>query len=156
MSTKIAFDSPDWQKTHLDLYLRTDGAEGHLCDFTPAGGSAETPNLILKTIGKRTGDERMVPLIYGEDGKDFVVVASKGGAPKHPAWYLNLEANPDVAFQVIDKKYAGTAVVAEGSERDRLFDMMAKVYPPYIAYQEKTDRHIPVVILKVKNTIDHL
>ncbi len=156
MATKIAFGAPDWQKTHLDLYLRTDGAEGHIVDFTPAGGYLETPNLILKTIGKKSGEARMVPLIYGEDGKDFVIVASKGGAPKHPAWFLNLEADPSVEFQVADKKYSGKAVVAEGAERDRLFDMMAKAFPPYIRYQEKTDRHIPVVILKVEKTIDHL
>ncbi len=156
LATKIPFDAADWQKTHLEMYLRTDGAEGHLVDFRPPGGYDDTPNLILKTIGKKSGEERMVPLIYGEDGKNFVIVASKGGAPKHPAWFLNLEANPTVEFQVVDKKYSGKAVVVEGEERTRLFDMMAKVYPPYIPYQEKTEREIPVVVLKVEKTIDHL
>ncbi len=102
MGTKIPFNAPDWQKQHLDLYLRTDGAEGHFVDFTPAGGSSETPNLLLSTIGKRSGEKRILPLIYGEDSGNFVIVASKGGAKHHPSWFLNLEANPAVGFQVVD------------------------------------------------------
>ena len=156
MGTKIPFNAPDWQKQHLDLYLRTDGAEGHFVDFTPAGGSSETPNLLLSTIGRRTGEKRILPLIYGEDGGDFVIVASKGGAEHHPAWFLNIEANPAVGFQVVDKKYSGTAIITEGAERKRLFDMMAKIYPPYIAYQEKTEREIPVIVLKPEKTIERL
>jgi deazaflavin-dependent oxidoreductase (nitroreductase family) len=156
MTTKISILAPDWQKTHLELYLRTDGAEGHFVDFSPVGGSVETPNLLLKTIGKRSGEARTHPLIYGKDGENFVIVASKGGAPAHPAWFLNLEANPDVEFQVIDKKYSGKAIIADGAERERLFDMMAKIYPPYIEYREKTEREIPVILLKPEKTIEHL
>ena len=156
MADKISITEPNWQAHHLEVYLRTDGAEGHFVDFTPAGGSLETPNLILKTIGKRSGEARMIPLIYGEDSGNFVIVASKGGAPKHPAWFLNLEANPGVEFQVADKKYRGTAEVAEGAERERLFKMMAEVYPPYIAYQEKTERQIPVVVLKPQGAVAKL
>jgi deazaflavin-dependent oxidoreductase (nitroreductase family) len=156
MATKISITAPDWQKQHLELYLRTDGAEGHLVDFTPAGGSAETPNLLLKTIGKRSGEARIHPLIYGKDGENFVIVASKGGAEHHPAWFLNLEANPAVGFQVVDKKFSGTAMITEGAERKRLFDMMAKIFPPYIAYQEKTEREIPVIVLKPEQTVERL
>ena len=156
MSTKINFAQEGWQDAHRDAYLRTNGAEGHLADFTVAGGSAETPCLILKTTGRKSGAAKVLPLIYGKDGGDFVIVASKGGAPKHPAWYLNLVANPEVEFQVADKKYRGVATAAEGAERERLFAMMAGVYPPYIAYKASTEREIPVVRLHPSAEIDHL
>jgi deazaflavin-dependent oxidoreductase (nitroreductase family) len=114
------------------------------------------PCLILETTGRKSGMPQLLPLIYGKDGENFVIVASKGGAPKHPAWFLNLEAGPDIKFQVADKKYRGKAVVASSADRQRLFDMMAKIYPPYIAYQEKTDREIPVVLLQPEAEIDGL
>jgi proline iminopeptidase len=156
MATKIEFGAPNWAQQHLDLYLKTDGAEGHLVDFTPAGGPVETPCLILKTVGRRSGKPSLLPLIYGEDGGAFVIVASKGGAPKHPAWFLNLEANPAVEFQVVDKKYKGVARIAKGAERARLFAMMDAIYPPYTSYQAKTDREIPVVVLEPKEEIARL
>jgi deazaflavin-dependent oxidoreductase (nitroreductase family) len=156
MSIKIEFAKPNWPDEHRDLYLRTNGAEGHLADFSVAGGSSETPCLILKTTGRKSGEAKMLPLIYGKDGGNFVIVASKGGAPKHPAWYLNLVANPEVEFQVADRKYRGVATSAQGAERERLFAMMAEVYPPYIAYQARTERRIPVVVLEPKTEIDRL
>ena len=78
----------------------------------------------------------------------FVVVASKGGAPNHPAWFLNLRDRPDIRFQVEDKKYRGFARITSGAERERLFRMMTKLYPPYNDYQAKTAREIPVVTLE--------
>jgi deazaflavin-dependent oxidoreductase (nitroreductase family) len=156
MSTKIDFAAPGWPDAHRDLYLKTNGAEGHLADFTVAGGSSETPCLILKTTGRRSGEAKMLPLIYGKDGDKFVIVASKGGAPKHPAWFLNLEAKPDVEFQVGPKKYRGKARPQQGAERARLFKMMAGVYPPYDAYQARTDREIPVVVLEPQGEIERL
>jgi deazaflavin-dependent oxidoreductase (nitroreductase family) len=156
MTGKIEIGAPGWQEAHLELYLKTNGAEGHLVDFTRAGGPLETPCLILKTAGRRSGAPKLIPLIYGKDGERFVVVASKGGAPKHPAWFLNLEATPEVAFQVVDKKYRGVARIAQGAERERLFAMMAGIYPPYIEYKAKTDREIPVVILEPQGEIEQL
>jgi len=156
MSTKIEIGGPGWIEAHLDLYQRTNGAEGHLVDFSRAGGSAETPCLILKTIGRRSGEAKLLPLIYGEDGDNFVIVASKGGAPKHPAWYLNLDANPEVGFQVGDKKYRGLARSAKGAERERLFAKMAAEFPPYTAYQARTEREIPVVVLEPQAEVDTL
>jgi deazaflavin-dependent oxidoreductase (nitroreductase family) len=156
MSYKIEFGDPDWQQTHLEHYLKTDGAEGHLVDFTRAGGPAETPCLILKTMGRKSGEAKLMPLIYGQDGGRFVIVASKGGAPNHPAWFLNLEADPKVEFQVIDKKYRGLARITEAAERERLYAMMAGIYPPYIAYQAKTEREIPVVQLEPLEEIERL
>lgn len=156
MSYKIEFGAPGWQETHLEHYLKTDGADGHLVDFTPAGGPKETPCLILKTTGRRSGEAKLMPLIYGQDGGRFVIVASKGGAPNHPAWFLNLEADPKVEFQVVDKKYRGLARIAEDAERERLFAMMAGIYPPYIAYQARTEREIPVVQLEPLEEIERL
>jgi deazaflavin-dependent oxidoreductase (nitroreductase family) len=156
MSMKIEFGAPGWQDRHTDRYIDTDGAEGHLVDFTPGGGFDDTPCLILKTTGRRSGDAKVLPLIYGKDGDQFVIVASKGGAPKHPAWFLNLEANPEVEFQVADKKYRGVAHAAQGAERERLFKMMAGVFPPYNAYKARTEREIPVIVLEPKGEIERL
>src|ERR1700744_2809470 len=116
MTVKVEVGAAGWNETHLDLYLKTDGAEGHLVDFTAFGGSRETPCLILKTTGRRSGAAKLLPLIYGEDAGRFVIVASKGGAPHHPAWFLNLQADPEVGFQVVDKKYRGVARIAQGAE----------------------------------------
>jgi deazaflavin-dependent oxidoreductase (nitroreductase family) len=156
MTQNFKVEGPDWQQRHLDAYLESDGKIGHLVDFGAVGGPPAVPCLILETTGRKSGTPQLLPLIYGQDGENFVIVASKGGAPKHPAWFLNLEAGPEVKFQVVDKKYRGKAVVASSADRQRLFDMMAKIYPPYIAYQEKTDREIPVVLLQPEAEIDGL
>lgn len=153
MAGTIEVGGAGWVEAHRDLYLKTDGAEGHLVDFTRGGGSAETPCLILKTTGRRSGEPKLLPLIYGRDGDNFVIVASKGGAPKHPAWYLNLDQDPAVEFQVGAKKYRGRARTAAGVEHERLFKMMAGVFPPYNAYQARTDREIPVVVLEPQGEI---
>ena len=156
MATTIEIGGPNWQDAHRDRYIRTNGAEGHFVDFSRAGGPKEVPCLILKTTGRHSGESRVLPLIYGEDGGRFVIVASKGGAPKHPAWYLNLAANPAVEFQVGDKKYRGVARAAQGAERERLFAMMTAIFPPYATYQTRTDRMIPVVVLEPQSEIEAL
>ena len=89
-----------------------------------------------------------MPLIFGQSGPDYVVVASKGGAPAHPAWYLNLEANPDVEVQVKADKFKARARTATGTERAALWAKMVDIYPPYADYQKKTDRQIPLVVLQ--------
>jgi len=156
MASTIEVGGPGWTDAHLELYQRTNGAEGHFVDFTRGGGSRETPCLILKTTGRKSGEAKLLPLIYGEDAGRFVIVASKGGAPKHPVWYLNLDADPKVSFQVGDKKYQGEAHTVKGAERERLFKMMAGVYPPYSDYQARTEREIPVVVLEPRGEIDTL
>lgn len=155
MTESFKAGGPDWNNRHLDAYLKTGGKIGHLVDFTPEG-HAETPCLVLQTIGRKSGNPQILPLIYGEDAGDFVIVASKGGAPAHPAWFLNLEADPEVEFQVADAKYRGKARIAQEPERQRLFDMMAEIYPPYVDYQKKTERVIPVVVLHPEETVDRL
>ena len=138
---------PDWIATHLQDYA-TNPEKAHYWDATFAGGHAKTPCLLLTTTGRKSGKQITMPLIYGKDGDRHVIVASKGGAPEHPAWYRNLVAQPKADIQVVDKKYRVVARAATGEERKRLWAMMSEVYPPYPSYQEKTDREIPVVVLE--------
>lgn len=141
-------DLPKWIADHLQRYLDTDGADGHLWDSAPVGGPGPIPTLLLTTTGRRSGNPIVMPLIYGEAGGNYVVVASKGGAPKHPGWYLNLAAHPDVEVQILARRFRATARTASGAERAELWKQMAAIYPPYNDYQAKTDREIPVVVLE--------
>ena len=129
---------------HIDRYVATDGREGH--DWQG------TQTLILTTTGRHSGQPRTHALIYGRDGDDYLVVASKGGAPQHPAWYLNLEANPEVEVQVKGDKMRALARTATPEEKQKLWPIMTKQWPAYDGYQEKTDRDIPVVILEPRGT----
>jgi deazaflavin-dependent oxidoreductase (nitroreductase family) len=104
--------------------------------------------LLLTTTGKRSGAKRVNPLAYTRDGERYVVIASKGGAPTHPDWYLNLVANPKVTVEVGAEEFAARASVPEGAERDRLYDAQAKVMPGFAQYQRNTTRRIPVVVLE--------
>jgi deazaflavin-dependent oxidoreductase (nitroreductase family) len=106
------------------------------------------PTLLLTTTGRKSGRELTLPLIFGRSGDDYVVVASKGGAPQHPAWYLNLEANPTVQVQVKADKFTAHAHTATAQERAALWPKMVEIYAPYADYQKKTDRQIPVVVLR--------
>jgi deazaflavin-dependent oxidoreductase (nitroreductase family) len=139
---------PDWIKDHLSRYLATDGADGYLWDATLRGGKGLVPTLLLTTVGRKTGRVLTLPLIFGQSGPDYVVVASKGGAPTHPAWYLNLEANPEVQVQIKAQKFTARAHTANAAERAVLWPVMVDLYPPYALYQTKTSREIPVVVLK--------
>lgn len=135
-------DSPtDWVARHIDEYVSSDGEQGH------RWRGVET--LLLTTRGRKTGKLRRTALIYGTDGDDYVVVASKGGAPNHPSWYLNLVADPDVSIQVGPDVMEGTARTAHGEERARLWAKMAEIWPDYEKYRERTEREIPVVVIEV-------
>lgn len=138
---------PKWMADHVRQYADSGGAEGHMWDSTSVGGPGLLPTLLLTTAGRRSGKTRVMPLIYGESGGGYVIVASKGGAPKHPAWYLNLEALPEVGVQVATERFTAKARTASGEERRRLWEQMVDIYPPYADYQKKTDREIPVVVL---------
>ncbi|HVA15281.1 MAG TPA: nitroreductase family deazaflavin-dependent oxidoreductase [Stellaceae bacterium] len=155
MSMKIEPGTPGWQKRHVELYLKTDGAEGHAVDFA-LPGLPPVPCLLLQTSGRKSHAAQTTPLIYGKDGNSFIVVASRGGAPTHPAWFLNLKDHPEVRFQVASKKYRGTARITAGAERERLYAMMTRLYPPYRDYQAKTTREIPVVALEPQAEIERL
>ena len=133
---------------HIELYRR-DPEKAHMWDSTPGGGPGVLPTLLLTTTGRKTGEPRHLPLIYGESDGNYVVVASRAGTPTHPIWFLNLEANPECELQVGPKHVRARARVAEGPERERLWKQMAKIYPPYDEYQERARaRTIPVVVLE--------
>ena len=130
---------PDWAQKHMRNYLATDGADGHIW--------RGVPTLLLTTTGSKSGVERMLPLIYGTDGDEYIIIASTGGYQDHPAWYTNLVAQPQVHVQVAADKFSATAKTITDDRRQKLWDVMAEIWPPYIEYQEKTDRQIPVVVL---------
>jgi deazaflavin-dependent oxidoreductase (nitroreductase family) len=138
---------PDWIQNHLSRYLASDGADGYLFDASLGGGKGLVPTLLLTTVGRKSGRVLTLPLIFGRSGPSYVVVASKGGAPAHPAWYLNLQANPEVKVQVKAEKFTARAHTADAEERAALWPKMVEIYGPYADYQVKTTRQIPVVIL---------
>jgi deazaflavin-dependent oxidoreductase (nitroreductase family) len=127
-------------KEHVERYEATGGEEGHEWQGTST--------LILGTRGRKSGELRKTPLIYQEHDGDYLVVASKGGAPKPPAWYLNLEADPEVEVQVKSDRFNARARTAGPDEKPELWKKMAATWPAYDDYQRKTDREIPVVVLE--------
>lgn len=140
--------SLDWIDEHRRLYLE-DPEKGHLWNPKTAGGpDAQVPTLLLTTRGRKTGEPRIMPLIYGKVDEGYVIVASKGGAPQHPDWYFNLQAHPEVDVQVAKDKFKATAETTTGAQREKLWNVMLPVWPPYADYQKKTDREIPVVLLR--------
>lgn len=126
---------------HIRRYRETGGAVGHVW----RQGSKV---LVLTTTGRRSGRPRDNALIYENDGDGYVVVASRGGSPQHPAWYLNLVANPEVEVQVEDEVFPARARTATGEERERLWKLAAQQWPDYDTYRQRTDREIPVVVLE--------
>lgn len=125
---------------HVRAYRETNGERGYEWRGTQC--------LLLTTVGRKSGEPRVMPLIFAPDGDRQVIVASKGGAPEHPAWYLNLRNNPEVQVQVKGDVFTAKARDAEGDERARLWQVMTGEWPAYDEYQAKTDREIPVVILE--------
>jgi deazaflavin-dependent oxidoreductase (nitroreductase family) len=125
---------------HVRSYRETGGEVGH--DWKG------TQTLLLTTTGRRSGEPRTTPLIYGRDGDDVVIVASKGGAPEDPGWYRNLAADPEAELQIRDEVFRVRARDAEGEERERLWQLMVGHWPAYDTYQAGTERRIPVVVLE--------
>lgn len=126
---------------HVRVYQETDGERGYLW-------RNGTTILLLTTTGRKSGEERTTPLIFRPDGDRWVIVASKGGAPDHPDWFLNLQDDPTARIQVLDEKIPVAFSEAEGEERSRLWSEMTEVWPDYDEYQSNTDREIPVVVLE--------
>ncbi len=112
-----------------------------------SGPFAGRPVLLLTTTGARSGKPRLAPLVYSREGEGYVIVASKGGAPVHPAWYQNLVTNPLVTVEVGGETFDARARLATGAERDRLFARHAALNPNFSEYQRRTTRIIPVVVL---------
>jgi F420H(2)-dependent quinone reductase len=128
-----------FSRIHVFLYKASSGRIG--------GRFKVAPVLLLTTTGRKTGKRRTTPLLYGEDAGRYVVVASVGGAPKHPAWYLNLSGDSEATIQVGHRRLSVRAETAQQEERARLWTLMTRLYPGYDAYRAKTSREIPVVVL---------
>jgi deazaflavin-dependent oxidoreductase (nitroreductase family) len=127
-------------KEHVERYQATDGAEG----YRWRNG---TTILLLHTTGRKTGREHIHPLIFREYDGSYLIVASKGGSPEPPDWYLNLDENPEVTVQIKGETFRAKARTATADERPAMWRHMAEVWPDYDEYQKKTDREIPVVVL---------
>jgi deazaflavin-dependent oxidoreductase (nitroreductase family) len=125
---------------HVRRYVETNGDVGHEWNGTTV--------LILTTTGRRSGRQLSTPLIYGRHGDDYLVVASRGGADRHPAWYLNLEATPTVQVQVRSDRFEARARTATREEKPELWRTMLARWPDYDRYQQRTRRQIPVVVLE--------
>ncbi len=128
-------------KEHVDRYLATDGEEGHIWVEGSTVG-------LLTTTGRKSGKKRITPLIYGVHGNDHMVVASNGGSPTPPTWYLNLEADPEAELQVLGDRFKVRARDATPEEKPELWKVMTAQWPYYDDYQRITEREIPVVVLE--------
>ena len=139
---------PAWITEHLQRYMAS-GEQGHMWDASNYGGYANTPSLLLTTIGRKSGKPVTVPLLYGTSANGSqVVVGSKGGAPEHPVWYRNIIADPHVTVQVAERHFNAIARTTGGDERAQLWQMLIGVYPPLADYQKQTTRELPVVVLE--------
>lgn len=153
-SAEIAVARRDWKTDHLGMYLDSGGSEGHIVDVSDIGGHPFTTTLLLKYTGRKSGKTIITPLIYGDIGGEVVIVASKGGADHHPAWYLNVLENKELHFQIATQAFRATWREPEGDERVKVWDFMAGVFPPYTGYQTATERQIPLVMLSVVEPVD--
>lgn len=138
MSNQPLDSATEWVAEHTRKYVESGGDDGYMW--------RGYPTIVLTTTGRKSGELRRNALIFGRDGDDYILVASYGGRPQHPLWYLNLVAEPSVTIQeraVVVRCIAETA--AEGQDRDRLWEQMVGIYPPYAEYQAKTERRIPIV-----------
>ena len=126
---------------HVRRYRETDGEVGYIW-------RRGSKILLLTTTGRTSGEQRTTPLIYEEAGDRLVIVASKGGSPEDPGWYRNLVKDPQVELQVKGDVFPAHARTATGDEREELWELAARQWPDYDAYQAKTDREIPVVVLE--------
>ena len=132
-------DAAEFNAAVIEEFRDNDGVVG--------GALADTPLLLLRTVGARTGLPRTTPLAYRREGERLYVLASKGGAPTHPGWYRNLRAHPVVTVEVGTERFEATATVLEGAERERVFAAIAHDSPTVRKYQAMTERTIPVVAL---------
>ena len=135
----------EWVRDQVELYEGSGGKEGLTLRDTGM------PCIIVTNRGNKTGAIRKTPLMRAVDGNNYILVASQGGAPKHPVWYYNLKADPNVEIRDETEVISLRArEVPEGSERQRLWDIAVAAYPPYQEYQDKTDRLIPVFITETR------
>jgi deazaflavin-dependent oxidoreductase (nitroreductase family) len=136
------YSSPDLTligADHIRRYQETDGEVGYLWNGVPT--------LLLSAVGRKSGTVHTSALIFARDGDDYLIVASYGGAPRHPVWYLNLQDQPNAEIQVKGEHIAVVARTATAAEKPRLWQRVTEVWPNYDVYQTRTDRDIPIVVL---------
>ena len=144
--TKYIPSPSQWVADQVELYESSDGTEG--LTLRDSG----LPVIIVTNLGCKTGAIRKTPLMRVSDGNCYILIASQGGAPKHPQWYHNLKATPEVEIRDGAKVYSmGVREIAEGNERTRLWKIAVEAYPPYEEYQQKTKRTIPVFLAEPKS-----
>lgn len=141
---------------HKRVYLESGGRDGHIRDFTAIGGHYMTTTLLLETVGAKSGERRISPLIYGDIGGEVVIVASKGGADVSPGWYYNVKMMDHVAIQIATQAYSCAWREPSGEERRKIWAFMEEVYPPYRDYQAATPREIPIIVFTPVATIEPL
>ena len=141
MSGREVLDSPtEWVADHIHRYVKSGGVDGHMW--------RGVPTLLLTTVGRKTGLGRRTALIYGTDGDDYIVVASKGGHPTHPLWFENLVVEPIVDVQVGSEVFSARAsVISDESRYQKLWVQMVGIWPGFDEYKTKTTRVIPLVAL---------
>jgi deazaflavin-dependent oxidoreductase (nitroreductase family) len=133
---------------HRDGYIASEGRKGHILDYRHLGGHRFTTCLLLEYVGRKSGERRITPLIYGDLGGEVVIIASKGGADVHPAWYLNVLEMAEVTIQIGGQAFHATWREPEGAERETVWEFMAGQYPPYRDYQAATERMIPIIMFR--------
>lgn len=137
---------PEFIIRQIERYQR-DPESAHYWDARPYGGYENTPSLLLKSRGRRTGQMRTRPLIYARDEDRYVVVGSRGGGSQDPSWILNIQADRNVEIQVVHQHFLAVAIIVTGAERRRLWDLSVALFPPYVDYQKCSEHEIPVVVL---------
>jgi deazaflavin-dependent oxidoreductase (nitroreductase family) len=146
---------PQFMLDHIDTYIRTNGEEGYWFDARPfTDGKAYMVEAgLLKTKGRRSGEWSIAPLQFHRRRGEYLFIASNGGAKRHPAWFFNLEADPNVVIQIKDKVWKGTARIAEGAEREDIWLNLIDGYPHFIDYKARTPREFPFVLVKPLESI---
>jgi deazaflavin-dependent oxidoreductase (nitroreductase family) len=143
----------DWVVEHREMYLRSGGAQGHIMDITPVGGFKFATHCLIKVTGRKSGKVYITPLCYADIGGEVVICGSKGGADEHPAWYINLLAGSEIAFQIGTQAYTSTWREPAGAEREKVWSFMVDCFPFYANYQKSTKRVLPLVMMKVADAI---
>ncbi|MFJ8927295.1 nitroreductase family deazaflavin-dependent oxidoreductase [Streptomyces sp. NPDC102364] len=138
--TDVVISPTGWVAEQARIYEESGGTKGT--------GMRGVPCLLLDYKGRKSGQWRRTVLIYGRDGDDYLIVASYGGADRHPEWYLNLQANPDVRLRVETERFTARAETLSAQDKARVWDSLVELFPQYADYQKKTSRDIPVVRLR--------
>ncbi len=153
-SAEIRDARRDWMIIHREMYLESGGAQGHIMDLTAVGAHRLGTHCMIRYRGRKSGNTFVTPLCYGITGGEVVIVASKGGADDHPAWYLNIRESDTIDFQIATQAFRGTWREPEGEEREKVWRHMVDCYPFYADYQASTERRLPLVMMKLAEELD--